>query len=710
VIAAVAPLLALAALAAEPGRSVVLGPTERHLSLSDPALVFPFAARADEELTAATLHLAFTPPGPGRPRLHGVEVIVNSRRVALLSADAVEAAGGAAHQIAIPAELLAPRNQLQLRLLVRPDGACAATPGVWRAVSEIRLALETAPVPLPDELALLPLPFLDRDFDAATRVPLVLGGEPSAERVRAAALVARWLAVDAPIPVELDAQLGGLPDGRAVVLVSGSDEAARLGLAPPLGPEIRMTDHPRRPQSNEKLLVVAGRDAAELRTAAERLASGRAPLVGARVALAPAAPPTPALAGAAPRWVPSERAVPFAEYPGTRVLAHEGSSPATLSVRFRVPPDLFIWPAEFVTLDLGWSERIPEGAAPPRLDVEMNGFFLATLPQPDGAGHHERRARLRIPREHMRGFNELLVHVRHADPDPCAQGRTEARPTGGGPRVEIAPDSVLHIEGLSRFAVLPDVSLFAFDGYPFTRLADLGETAVVLPSRPAPQELSALLSILARLAQFTGRADLRATFVAADAPDAELRGKDLLVVAAAPGSPLLRRWSNVLPVSFDAGRAHVRRHADLRANLELLGGLGPLLDARRAAELASGAASPAAIAAIESPLSPGRSAVFVTAASAAQLPRFGEFLGYAESRARGGDLLLQSPQGRWMFRLGGTFGRGELDRWTRLRWFLAGHWLALVPLLACGAFLIALEARRHLAARIRARLATGAPA
>ena len=83
----------------------------------------------------------------------------------------------------------------------------------------------------------------------------------------------------------------------------------------------------------------------------------------------------------------------------------------------------------------------------------MNGDFVATLPDRD-----QGRARLRIPRDHLRGFNELLVHVHYPDPDPCAGA---ALPPSGSepPRVEIASDSVLHVEGLSHFANLPDVML-----------------------------------------------------------------------------------------------------------------------------------------------------------------------------------------------------------------------------------------------------------
>ncbi|MGE5048108.1 MAG: hypothetical protein ACM3PC_06045, partial [Deltaproteobacteria bacterium] len=75
------------------------------------------------------------------------------------------------------------------------------------------------------------------------------------------------------------------------------------------------------------------------------------------------------------------------------------------------------------------------------------------------------------------------------------------------------------------------------------------------------------------------------------------------------------------------------------------------------------------------------------------------------SRGRSGDLLLLAGGERAMFRLGESFGRGHLDPWTRARWFLATHWLALPPLLLAGAAILAARSRRFLSRRMRARLA-----
>jgi Bacterial cellulose synthase subunit len=687
--------------ARETRRMVDLGPTEAQRASLALAIEASFGARADEELTGADfrIELARTAAdGGGAPP---IEVVVNDDRIALLPPDQV--ARGGTFELPIDPRLLAPRNRLAVRMLPQ-GGACGAVAGGWRRVRAMGMALRSAPVALPDDLALLPLPFLDRGFDAAATVPIVIAGAPTPERVRLAALVASWIALEAPVPVRFEAHTGPLPDGRAVVLVDDRAGAERVGLEPLAGPEVRMLDHPAHPASNVKLVVVGGRDPAEARAAVERLASGGVRLAGREVRLGPAPPAPAATPYSAPRWIPPGRVVPFSDMPGTAVLAHDGTGPATLSRRFRVAPDLWIWPADFVVLDLGWSERIPTGAPAPRLDVELNGEFLATLPRATGPGEHARRARLRIPREHVRGFDELLVHVRYPEHDPCSAGRDAPDP----PRVELAGDSVLHLEALSHFAPQPDVALFAYDGWPFTRLPDLSETTVVLPESPSEAELSLVLSVAGRLAQVTGRAGTGATFVVgARAGEEELAGRDLLVVGADGDNPLLSSWAARFPIAVERGGARVRRPDARLANLDLLGGAGPLLDLRRAERTLATAREVGAIAGIESPVTPGRTVVAVTATTPDAIPPLGEFLGYAESRGRGGDLLVLTAGRRSLFQIGPTFPRGELPPWTRFRWFLAGHWLVLVPAIAASAVALARILKGALAARMRDRLAVG---
>ena len=582
--------------------------------------------------------------------------------------------------------------------LLDGDGRPVARAGAWDAVASVRLALEVSPVSLPNDLALLPLPFVNRGFDQAASVPVVLGAGPTAERTRLAALVAGWLALDAPIPVEFTAR-EALPDGRAVVLVAGPAEASRLGLDPPRGPAIRMADHPAHPGSNAKLLVVEGRDAAELRGAVESLVARAERLVGEAAPLPPVRPVPPAAPYSAPRWIPSGRVVPFSEYPQGGVPAHEGATSATLRVRFRVSPDLSIWPSDHLVLDLGWSERLPAGVPAPRLDVELNGYFLATLPAPPGPGEATRHVRLRVPREHMRGYNELRLYVSY--PEGPA---TSAAP----PRVAITGDSVLHLEGLSHHAALPDVALFAYDGFPFSRVPNLGDTAVVLPALPTADELGAVLTIAAQLAQVTGRVRTRATFLdGADATDAALSGKDVLAVGAADRQPLAAQWRTLLPLAMDGARARAaaeRGPPRARARGRPRPRARPAPRGGRARGRARGRRGRAPrdrvarVARARRGARDGRRGI--RPAAVPPLPRVRR--GAEPHRQR-----RAPPRRRAALDVPDrAVVRERVARWLdRLRWFLANHWVLLVPVLVAGVLVLARELRRGVAGQVRRRLA-----
>src|SRR5439155_24778872 len=131
----------------------------------------------------------------------------------------------------------------------------------------------------------------------------------------------------------------------------------------------------------------------------------------------------------------------------------------------------------------------------------------------------------------------------------------------------------------------------------------------------------------------------------------QIRDKDLLVVGGSDNQ-LISRWAAQLPIATDASRPRIQRREDASFFVDLLGGPGPLLDLRRAEDVLAHAKEVAAIEAIESPVSAGRAAVLVTATDPTRLPPLSAFLGYAESRALTGDVLLVAGNERWLFRLG----------------------------------------------------------
>jgi hypothetical protein len=71
-------------------------------------------------------------------------------------------------------------------------------------------------------------------------------------------------------------------------------------------------------------------------------------------------------------------------------------------------------------------------------------------------------------------------------------------------RGAIDPDSSIDFSGYPHYAELPQLSHFASLGFPFTRHADLSQTAVVMPEQPGREDIETLLTLLGRMGESTG--------------------------------------------------------------------------------------------------------------------------------------------------------------------------------------------------------------
>ena len=681
-------------------------------------ITLPLPSRSDRVLVAATVQLEIAPGGLD-PALAGLELLLGGERVALLDARAL--GGAARHQIAIPPALVEGQTSFALRAIVTTVACDGGVPeGTWRFLAAGSLELQGTPLRLPDDLGSLPLPFYDAAFDRQTRdarVQIAFLHEPTPEHVRIMALIASWLGVQGQEHARFDVSVGALPTGHAIVLADGATDAAALGLAAPEGPVLRMMNNPTAGRADSagcgKLLVLAGRNLAEVAAAAATL-TGSGKLTGAAMALPMAeaaggiSPLSRAAASATPRWVAARDVVPLGDIPGGKDLVHEGARGGTLKLRFRLPPDLFFWLTQSPHLELAYDQVLPRGIDPPRVNVELNGHHLGTLPAPRvRSGQARDHVRLAINRDHLAGYNELLIHLDYGKAS-CAGG------SDGGDGTRFVVDggaSRFGFEGHTHFASLPDLSLFVHDGFPFTRRADLGETIAVLPPRPQATEIGTLLSLVAGFAAVTGQPSSGLVVSAAtDLLGGTGRVADLLVVGAVGNQPLLRAFGPQLPVLATSGGVRLQRPAAGWIDLARFALAGRLFDGElaRADEVAPALGHLAAVIAIESPLAAGRTAVFVTAGDAADMPTLAALQGHAESRYRGSDVLLVAGQGqqseRWMFRIGLPYENGGLRPWHAFLWRMSQHWVSLFPAALLGILLLGLVLRRALLGRVRRRL------
>jgi cellulose synthase operon protein B len=228
---------------------------------------------------------------------------------------------------------------------------------------------------------------------------------------------------------------------------------------------------------------------------------------------------------------------------------------------------------------------------------------------PDGTA--DARRNLRIPPLLMTPRTQLRLHFYYDIPNTgeCA-GRMLQNVVGA-----IDPNSTIDLSSFPHYMALPDLAAFANSGFPFTRMADLSETAVVLPDDADASDFSLYLLTMGRMGESTGLPVAGVSVTHAADVD-RFADKDLLVFGAPGKQPLLQRWSKSMPFSGD-GAAHTFQLTDLVFKLEdwWHGERGVERTPARADLTMVGSNGAALLTGFESPLQNGRSVVALVSAA-----------------------------------------------------------------------------------------------
>ena len=279
------------------------------------SVTVPFSLRLDEVARRVRLQLRFTASPALLPELSHLKVSLNGQMVTTLPLP--KEAGGTtqAREVEIDPRLVSDYNELKLQLIGHYVLECEDPfhDSIWLEIapdSAIELGVER--VALADDLALLPAPFFDRRDNRPVEVPFVFAAMPEPRLLRAAGVMASWFGALADYrPTRFPLAVGALLDDDAVALVVNGQSLLGLDLAPVSAPTISVqrfgTD------GLHKLLVIQGRDAAQVETAVHALVSGQAVLTGPRATVTKLDPGKPRAAYTGPRWVPTDRPVKFSE-------------------------------------------------------------------------------------------------------------------------------------------------------------------------------------------------------------------------------------------------------------------------------------------------------------------------------------------------------------------------------------------------------------
>ncbi|UUW69850.1 cellulose biosynthesis cyclic di-GMP-binding regulatory protein BcsB [Pseudomonas oryzihabitans] len=678
-----------------------------------------FDIRADEIVSAAKVTLNYTYSPALLPELSQLNVLVNDEVAASIPLPKETAGTPQTRVVDIPPRLITEFNRLSIQLIGHYTMQCEDPlhSSLWAKVSNgSRLDIQVNRLDLAPDLARLPQPFFDRRDARPLELPFVIAGAADNGTLEAAGTLSSWFSALASYRgARFPSSQSALPaKGNAVVLVTSEERAKTLGLSlpAPTAARVDILVNPFDPQG--QLLVISGRDANELKRAASAVALGHQTLSGQGMTIETLQALQPRKPYDAPNWLPSDRPVRLGELATPKELAVSGYAPGTVTVPLRLPPDLFLWRNQGLPLHLRYRYTPQPVATNSSLLVSFNDRFVQSIPLPsqehldqgllglikDEELPREAEVRLPLDGEALQARLQFRFMYDYLKQGECRDVIIDNM------RGTLEPDSTLDLSGYRHFIALPNLGVFKDSGFPFTRLADLSETAVILPDAPSAAEIDSYLNVLGRFGSSTGYPATAVTVARAGEVEG-LADKDLLLIASGADQPLLQRWAAQLPAGF-AGNSQRFEVSDLAFKVRqwFSSDNAASLARSRAALSASGGAGTAFVAGFESPLRSGRSVVALVAARPEGLADISRALTTREDYAQGlqGSLAMVRGQQVQSLVADETYHVGSLGPLLYVRWQLARHPLLMLGLSALGVALLAGLLYAALRARARQRL------
>lgn len=683
---------------------------------TDPVFSLPFSVPADEVVTGLKLKLDFAYSPSLIANLSHLKIMINGEIAATVALPKEQSGTNLVREVSIDPRLLTDFNRINLQFIGHYTLDCEDPfhSSLWMNISNLStLEFTVTPLSVQNDLALLPAPFFDRRDNRRLELPFVFGGAPSTGVLEAAGIVSSWFGALASYRgAWFPASLNTLPTDDVVVFATNDDRPAGLTIPSINGPTLSVAPHPS--DARYKVLYVLGRDAKELRTAATALGLGRNTFSGQTVAITGMENLKARQPYDAPNWIPSDRPVKFGELATVEDLNVSGLRPDLVRVNLRTPPDLFGWKSKGVPVDLKYRYTPRPVVDKSTLNINVNRNFVTAyplMPFPELTGTEmiakklqnaitkdnllPGREEFHIPLTLMPARSQLQFHFHFDYPKMGACKDVEMRNL----QASIDPESTLDLTSFPHYIQMPNLAVFANAGYPFTRMADLSETAVIIPDSPAVPDIGTYLTLMGRMGESTGLPAYGVSVGRAGEVQ-KYSDKDILLLGSSSNQPMLAQWSKYMPFSV-AGQARSFSLSEWSAKY-LPWYDAPTTDRSPVVKLSEITLNKeAVIVGFESPLKGGRSVVAIVSDKTSGLADVLSALMDSEliSKIQGSLTVIRGKEVDSMT-VGSAYNVGMLPPLTKLKWLLSSNSWMVGILLIIGAVLLGAVAYTLLRLRV----------
>ena len=685
--------LSFAQIAPAPGSMALRG--------ANPGGNVQFGTRSDEVVSSAVLSLVYTPSPSLLPVESQLKVYLNDELMGVLPVTKEQLGKKVMAQVPIDPLYITDLNNVRLEFVGHYRDVCEnqASTTLWLDVARsTSLDMSVQKLNVKNDLSHFPVPFFDARDSRPLNLPFVFAAVPDPAQQKAAAIVASWFGSQAAwrgqtFPVLLNA----VPASNAIVFATNDRRPDFLRDRVPVnGPTIEMIDSPSDPYV--KLLVILGRDDKDLLLAAQGIAAGNILFRGSSVTVDAVKPLQPRVPYDAPNWVSTRRAVTFGELKTyDQQLQSSGLEPASINLNLNLPPDLYLLRSSGIDMDLKYRYTMPAIKDSSRMDIHLNDQFLESwslsstqdtksllLHLPIVQGLLDGKNQVTIPALRLGAANQIRFDFQYMNPMPggSIENCVTFQPVKN--YVVISDDSTIDFSHYYHFMAMPDLRAFANAGFPFSRMADLSETLIVMPPAPTANQVSTLLNVAATVGGQTGLAGSRLT-ITSDGTQMQQRDADILLIGTIP--PALKDDKHI-DLLVDAAKSWVKTPTRYHALANSVPEDGQRQAMTQTTVSSSGPM--AAVVGFQSPYNSQRSVIAFMADS----PRGFELLNGAlndsgKRAAMFGSVAVIRESGVNSLRVGDVYYVGHLPWYERVWFALSTHPVLLAILAALSVVLLA---------------------